>query len=409
MRAVRHVLIAGASIAGPLLAFWLDRAGVRTTIVERSPAFREGGQNIDVRGAAREVLRRAGLEDAVLAASTGEQGTRFLDERGAVLAEFPVSGSETDGPTAEMEVLRGDLARILLDALGDRTAMRWGDRITGLTEVADGVDVAFEHGDTERFDLVVAADGIRSTTRGLAFGDEATIRSLGLDMTWLTLPREEHDTDWWDWCVVEGGGVNLRPDRHGTTRALLSETTADRDEHPATERFGADARSAEEQIAHLRERFGGTGWAAPRILDALERADDLYFEAIGQVHAPRWSSGRVALTGDAAWCASPVSGIGTSLAVVGAYVLAGELGAAEDHRSALEAYEAAMRPWVERGQHLPPGTPRLLNPTSRLGTALLRGGLRVAGTRPAQALAAHAVSPPADEFVLPDYPALRAG
>jgi 2-polyprenyl-6-methoxyphenol hydroxylase-like FAD-dependent oxidoreductase len=404
-RSVRdlHVLVAGASVAGPSLAFWLERYGARVTLLERAPAFRDGGQNIDVRGAAREVLRRAGLEEAALAATTGELGTRFLAEDGSVLAEFPVADSDTEGATAEMEVLRGDLARILVDALGDGVEIVFGDRVTALHDDGDGVDVELEHGGTRRFDLVVAADGIRSSTRSLVLGDEVLIHSLGLDMTYLTLQRTPEDVDWWRWCTVQGGAVNLRPDRHGTTRALLSEATDDRGEHAASVRVGADTRSAEEQRAHLRERFGDAGWEAPRILDALDDADDLYFEAIGQVHAPRWSSGRVALVGDAAWCASPVSGVGTSLAIVGAYVLAGELAAHDDHRAAFEAYEQRMRPYVERGQDLPPGTPGLANPTSRIGLGLLRAGLRIAGSAPVRAATTRLTSPPADDFDLPDY------
>ena len=305
-----HVLITGASIAGPSLAFWLHRAGIRATIVERAPAFRSGGQNIDVRGAAREVLRRAGLEDAVAAATTGERGTRFVCADDSSLAEFPVTGSETDGPTAGMEVLRGDLARILLDAVQADVEIVHGDRVAAMHEDADGVAVEFEHGAPRRFDLVVAADGLRSSTRALAF-DDVRIRSLGLDMSYLTVPRTAADDDWWRWYPAAGGGsANLRPDRHGTMRALLTETTDDRGEHPAAERRGASTRSAAEQRAHLRRRFAGAGWESERILAALDDAGDLYFESIGQVKAPRWSAGRIALTGDAAWCASPVSGMG---------------------------------------------------------------------------------------------------
>lgn len=403
----KHVLIAGASIAGPSLAFWLHRAGVRTTLVERAPAFRTGGQNVDVRGAAREVLRRAGLEDAVAAATTGERGTRFVAADGSSLAEFPVTGSETDGPTADMEVLRGDLARILLDAVEDRIEVLYGDRITAHREDGDGVAVELEHGGTRRFDLVVAADGLRSSTRALGF-DDVEIRSLGLDMSYLTVPRTAGDDDWWRWYPVAGGGsANLRPDRHGTMRALLTESTDDRDVHPAEERRGASTRSADEQRARLRQRFAGAGWESERILAALDDAGDLYFESIGQVKAPRWSAGRMALTGDAAWCASPVSGMGTSLGLVGAYVLAGELASSDDHRAAFAAYERRMRPYVERGQDLPPGTPQLANPRSRPGLALLRTVLRAAGTPPVRAAIGRLFAPPADEFALPDYPRLQ--
>lgn len=399
-----HVLIAGASIAGPNLAFWLHRYGWDTTVVERAAGFRDGGQNVDVRGAAREVLRRAGLEQTVRDATTGERGTRFVDDAGATVAEFPVTDSETDGATAEVEVLRGDLARILVDATADSTEYLWGDRITALSDDGDGVDVTFEHGPDRRFDLVVAADGIGSSTRALVFGDEVRIRSLGLDMTYLTIPRSADDVDWWRWYSgPRGHGVTLRPDRHGTTRAVLTEVTDRRGTAPATAGRGADRRSLPDQKRHLREAFADTGWEARRVLDALESADDAYYESIGQVLAPRWATGRIALTGDAAWCASPVSGMGTTLSLVGPYVLAGELAAHVDHRDGLRGYERVMRPFVEKAQDLPPGVPRIANPVTRAGIAAFRLVLRIAGSRPAAVIGSRFFSPPADEFELPDY------
>lgn len=398
------VLICGASIAGPALAFWLNRYGFETTVVERAPAFRRGGQNIDVRGAAREVLRRGDLEADVRAATTGERGTRFVADDGSTVAEFPVVASETDGATAEVEILRGDLAQILLDRTAERTRYRYGDHVTDLADDGAGVRVTFASGAEEHHDLVVAADGIGSSTRELAVGPEASIRSLGLDMTYLTIPRTSSDVEWWRWYNAPGGrSVTLRPDRHGTTRAVLVAVTDERRTSPAAERRNVDRRSPEEQVQYLRRQFADVGWEAPRVLAALEDADDLYAESIGQVLAPRWSAGRVALLGDAAWCASPVSGMGTSLSLVGAYVLAGELAAHVDHRDAFRGYERVLRPYVEQAQHLPPGTPRVANPTSRVGVAAFRLALRAAASPVARRLGGRLVSPPADAIELPEY------
>jgi len=400
-----HVLIAGASIAGPALAMWLGRRGWDVTVVEQAPSFRTGGQNIDVRGAAREVLRRAGLEDAVRAATTGEVGTRFLGEGGRVVAEFPAERSATIGPTAELEVLRGDLARILLDAGDGSTTYRYGDRATALTDTGDDVRVSFAHGPDQRFDLVVAADGMRSTTRRLAFGDEAVVRPLGMEMSYLTIPRTDTDTDWWNWYSEPGGlAVHLRPDRHGTTRALLTAVTSGAGGGAGESAAdGGGRRSREDQEDRLRRQFRDVGWEAPRVLAALGGAEDLYSESIGQVRAPRWTNGRVALLGDAAWCASPVSGMGTSLSLVGAYVLAGELTAHADHREAFARYEEVMRPYVAQAQHLPPGVPHLANPRSRAGLAAFRLGLRVAATPALGRLGGRLFSPPADAVDLPDH------
>lgn len=403
MRASR-VLIAGASIAGPALAHWLGRYGWETTIVERSRSLRTGGQNVDVRGAGREVARRMGIEDDIRAATTGELGTRFVGPTGAVVAEFPAGTSDSGGMTAELEILRGDLARLLVGSTGstgsDRgpaTEYLWGDRIVALADDGLGVTVTFERGPERRFDLVVAADGIGSSTRGLVFGSEVEIRSLGLETTWMTIPRTPSDTDWWYWYNAPGGrAVTLRPDAEGTIRATVSVLTEG-------ERAGAEQRSVEGQKRLLRARFADVGWEAPRVLAAMDDADDLYSESVGQVRAPRWSAGRVALVGDAAYCASPISGMGTSLALVGAYVLAGELAAHVDHRDAFRGYERIVRPYVEQAQKLPPGAPRLAHPRTAVGIRLFGLGLRAGSTRFAGKLGERFPASRADAIDLPDY------
>lgn len=392
-----RVLICGASIAGPALAYWLNRYGYETVIVERARGLRTGGQNVDVRGAGREVLRRMDLESAVRAATTGEVGTRFVGRDGRTVAAFPAGRGDSDGATAELEILRGDLAELLVERTAGRTEYRFGDRVTGVDQDADGVVVRFERAPEERFTLVVAADGIGSRTRGLVFGDEPQIRSLGLETTYGTIPRTAADDDWWRWYSAPGGrSITLRPDPHGTIRATMSVVT-DRG-RPRAERGDVDA-----QRRRLRETFVDAGWEAARVLDGFDRAEELYTDAIGQVRAPRWSNGRVALVGDAAYCASPVSGMGTSLALAGAYVLAGELAAHIDHRDAFRGYERVMRPYVAQAQSLPPGTPRLANPTSRLGVGVFRGLLRVASTPVVARLASGLFTPPADAIELPDY------
>lgn len=390
-----RVLVSGASIAGPALAYWLHRYGFEPVVVERAPALRTGGQNVDVRGAGREVTRRMGLEDAVREATTGEVGTRFLRPDGTTAAEFPAGRSDTGGATAELEILRGDLAQLLVDATDDDVEYRFGDRISGLDDTGDGVSVRFEGGSTERFDLVVAADGVGSSTRELVVGGEVSYRYLGMETTFATIPRTGTDDDWWRWFNATGGRtMTLRPDAVGTIRATLSYP-------PPSD--GATRRTVEEQRTNLRERFADAGWEAERILAGLDTADDLYFETLRQVRAPRWSSGRVALLGDAAYCASPISGMGTSLALTGAYVLAGELAAHVDHRDAFRGYERIVRPYVEKAQKLPPGTPRIANPRSRAGIAALGFGLRLASTPLVGKLGSRLFTPPADEVDLPDY------
>jgi 2-polyprenyl-6-methoxyphenol hydroxylase-like FAD-dependent oxidoreductase len=400
-RTAPRVLIAGASIAGPTLAYWLHRYGWQPVLLERAPELRAGGQNIDVRGAGREVARRMGIEDDIRSAGTGELGIRFIGGDGETVARFPAGTSDTAGATAELEILRGDLARLLVERTADHAEYRFGDWVTELHDNSDedgsGVAVSFAHAPDEQFDLVIAADGIGSSTRGLVFGDEVEIRSLGMEITWATIPRTAADDDWWRWYNAPGGRtINLRPDPVGTIRASLS--------YPSDRNgSGTEYRSLDEQRAVLRDRFADAGWEASRVLDGFDKADDLYSQSIGQVFAPQWSRGRVGLVGDAAYCASPVSGMGTSLGLVGAYVLAGELAAHVDHRDAFRGYERIMRPYVAQAQNLPPGVPRIANPRSPAGIKLFRLGLRIASNPLAGKLGERFATPPADKIDLPDY------
>ena len=401
--ASRRVLITGAGIAGPTLAYWLDRYGMEPTVLERAPELRLGGQNVDVRGAGRVVAARTGIEEAVRAAGTGERGLAFVDGSGAVRAEFPVTSGDRsagDGPTAELEILRGDLGQILFEHTADRVPYRFGDQVVALDDDGRRVRVGVEHGPEEEFDLVVAADGVRSGTREIAMPGRAGIRFLGLCMAYFTIPRDDTDTDWWRWYAAgEGRTITLRPDRHGTTRVLLSFLS------PSS----APARmtpAAQREL--LRAEFTGAGWQADRVLDGLGRAPDFYFEAISQVRAPTFASGRVGLLGDAAWCASPISGRGTTLALLGAYVLAGELARHEDHREAFAAYESVMRPHVRKAQKLPPGTPRIAHPRSRWGVRLRGGAARSAASPIAGRVAGRLSALSARPVDVPDYAALTA-
>ena len=390
------ILISGASIAGPTLASWLAASGWDVTVVERVDHLRTEGQNVDVRGVGRQVLRLMGLEDAVLAAHTGERGTDFVDERGRVIAAFEGGADDTSGGTAEVEILRGRFAAILHEHSRESVEYVFGDQIAGLREDGAGVDVEFRHGPARRFDVVVLADGLRSRTRSLVFPD-ARVEELGLYTAYLAIPRVEGDGERWRVLTCgRGRALYLRPDNVGTTQAGLSFVSDVR---------GLDRLGHDDVVAVLRATFADVGWVAPRVLDALD-SESLYFEAIGQAKLPSWSRGRVALLGDAAYCASPVSGMGTTLAVAGAYVLAGELTRAEDPRAAFAAYERVLRPLVTKAQKLPPGAPRIAHPRGRVQQGLFRTAVRVASAPLVNRVAGVAqgwTTPPAEAIELPDY------
>ncbi|MFD0598610.1 FAD-dependent monooxygenase [Catellatospora coxensis] len=337
-----------------------------------------------------------GIEDAARAACTGEDGVAFVDARNRVRAAFAADVFGGEGFVAELEILRGELARLLHERTREHTEYVFGDHVTSLDDRDDEVRVSFAHRPDQSFDLVIAADGIGSTTRGLVFGDEVRVTPLGLYTAYLTISRAGWDGSWARWHNAPGGRVvALRPDNLGTTRALMSFLCPPR---------GFERLPVAAQKELLRHVFAGVGWEAPRVLGELDAAEEFYFELVGQVHAPRWSSGRVALLGDAGYCASPISGMGTSLALVGAYVLAGELATHAGHRAAFRSYERIMRPYVTQAQHLPPFVPHIAHPRSRAGIGVFNALLATAAKPAVQRVARHALSPPAEKIALPDYP-----
>lgn len=359
----RHAVISGASIAGLSAAFWLRRTGWEVTVLERAPAFRDGGQNVDVRGVARDVLDRMGLTEAVRAQNTTETGTVLVDASGRVTAELPSDGP--DGATAELEVLRGDLARTILEHLPAGVEFAHGDPIATVEQDAEAVTAVTESGRALRADLLVVAEGVRSTTRDRIFGAEVRRRELGVAMVFGTIPRTATDDDRWRWFTTVGGRqVHRRPDNHGTTRAILAYAPADD--------LGRLDRA--EAMARVRERYADAGWEAPRVLDAFDTTDDLYVDHLTQIRMPTWHRGRVCLAGDAAWCVTPMGGGGASLALVSGYVLAARLStsAPDDLDSALRGYEEWMRPLVDDVQTLPRWIVPFAYPRTRVGLAVRR-------------------------------------
>lgn len=391
-----RVLITGASIAGPTLALWLDRAGHDVTVVERAEALREGGQNVDVRGAAHDVLHRMALHEVVREHSTGEVGTRFVDESGRTVSEFPTTPGSGDGPTAELEILRGTLSRLLVEACGDGVTWRFGDAVEALEQDADGVDVMFASGWRDRFDVVVAVEGVGSSTRDL-LGLSADVNPLDMYCAYGAIPRVAADDDWWRVLVTSGSRqVHLRPD---TVRAMLTFG------EPSGRHRDLD-RDAWVEL--LRERFGDLPGQAGRILDGFADDAELYVEDLRQIRMPSWHRGRVCLLGDAAWCVTPVAGGGTGLALIGGYVLAAELARTPgDPAAAFARFEAFMRPVVDDVQTLPPGVPRVANPRSRAGVTALRLATKAAALPLVQRALGSVFAGPGRDVTLPEFPAGR--
>jgi 2-polyprenyl-6-methoxyphenol hydroxylase-like FAD-dependent oxidoreductase len=401
MRA-NDILISGGGIAGPALAYWLRKGGFNPTVIERAPAPRPGGQTVDLRGAARTVVERMHLMEQVRRLSLDERGIAWVDETGRVGARLPADLFGGEGIVSEIEILRGDLARVLYEATAPYTEYLFDDTITALDQDDDGVTVTFENAAPRRFALVVGADGLHSMVRGLAFGPESEfVRPIDC-YTAVFTALAEFDLDGWFLMHNAPGGLvaSVRPGRlPGEVKAGLSFRSAP---------LELDRRDIDGQREILAQRFAGVGWLVPRLLAAMRTAPDFFFESMGQVHLDRWSSGRAVLLGDAGYCATPLTGLGTSHALVGAYVLAGELAAAAgDHRVAFTRYERIMRPYVTRGQKLPPGGVDTFAPKGRMAVRLRVASMRWMTRWPLRAVLAGQFSKAAD-IELPDYDLSRS-
>ena len=391
----RRVLISGASIAGNAVAWWLGHYGFDVVVVEKAEGFRDGGQNIDVRGPGREVLRRMGLERTALEMGTGETGTTWVDADGKVIAQVITAELGSDGPTAEMEILRGDLARLIFEPASKSADFRFGESIAAIEHDGAEASVTFASGRIERFDIVIVAEGVGSSTREQQFPGENNPRYMDMTIAYFTIPKAPDDNGSWRlYNTVGSRTISLRPDMHGTTRASLSILKRPDDE----QKWDVDR-----QKSWLHRQFGDAGYESRRILDGMDQTKDFYFDVLRQVRMPRWSRANIALTGDAAWCVTPMGGLGATLAVVGGYVLAGELASRPDVPSAFEAYERVMRPYVERTQNIPKGVARLANPRSRLGITLFHGILRVVTVPFVSKLLVKVFTRKSEKFQLPDY------
>lgn len=349
----KNILISGASIAGPALAFWLNRYGFQTTIIERAPAIRPGGYAVDFRGAAMEVLKRMGILEEIRKYETRTGKITIVNEDNKKVASMP------DGFTSgELEIMRGDLANVLYEATKDETEYIFDDSITGIQQDESGVDVTFHHHPARRFDLVIGADGLHSNVRSIVFGEESRfLHDLGLYVAIYTTPNYLD-------LKMDGlyyGTLGKRVGIFGARESAEARASF----FFVSEPLKYDRRNTAQQKQILREKFASEKWEVPRLLDMMESAPDFYFDSISQVKMEKWSSGRVVLIGDAAHCASPVSGMGTSAAMVGAYVLAGELWNTNGHyAAAFSRYEETMREFVGNCQKLADGVDWFV-PTTR--------------------------------------------
>ncbi len=334
------VLISGAGIAGPTLAFWLKAAGFRPTLIERAPALRAGGYVIDFWGLGYDIAERMGLLGDINRVGYHVREMRIVDDRGSRVTGFgtEVFGELTGG--RYVTLARSDLSRLLFEKIKGTTEVVFGDEIVGLQQRADAVQVRFKHSRERQFDLVIGADGLHSEVRKLAFGAQHQFeRQLGYAVAAFEVrgyrPRDE------DIYLLYGlpGRMLGRFALHHDRTLFLFVFANDGASLPA---------ALEEQKDLLRDRYRDGGWECPRILDELDRTTELYFDRVSQIRMDGWSRGRIALAGDAAFCVSLVAGQGSALAMIAAYVLAGELAEAGGrHEQAFARYQARLRAFID--------------------------------------------------------------
>jgi 2-polyprenyl-6-methoxyphenol hydroxylase-like FAD-dependent oxidoreductase len=335
------ILINGGGIAGPSLAFWLTRHGHAVTIAEQAGQLRTGGQAVDFRGPALSVLEKMGLLEQVKAAATQMGPLVLVDGRGKEVGRLPA-----EVISGEVEIHWGDLTRILYEAVHNDVNYRFGVRVTALADNGRGVDMTFSDGSTGSYDLVIGADGLHSGTRRLAFGpEERYVTQLGQCFGFFDIENFLR-LDHCGMAYIDAGRTAalqaIDPDKPARASLFLS------DPHVAF-----DYRDTEGNKRLFVERYAGMGWEVPMMLDGLAEAPEVYFDSIAQVHLDSYAHGRLCLTGDAAWCASPRSGMGTTLAMVGSYVLAHEIrSAGDDYAAAFARYQRLLTPYVARCQKL---------------------------------------------------------
>ncbi|GAC1350914.1 MAG: FAD-dependent monooxygenase [Ktedonobacteraceae bacterium] len=360
------ILISGASIAGPTLAYWLKRYGFTPTVIERAPHLREGGYPVDVRFEAVQVAKLMGIWPRLQQEKTTLGEISFVNERHQRISRVNLQAASKSLEALDVdvvEIMRGDLARTLYELTKDEVEYCFGDSIQALKQDEEGIDVTFERGSSRRFDLLVGADGLHSIVRTLVFGDEAQFeRYLGYQVGVFTtdnyLGLGEASMQMYG---VPGKQAAVRSTRGNQVLAayfLFKQPT----------QLGYDHHDVAQHKQLLTDVFAGEGWEVPRLLERMQTAPDLYFDAVSQIRMERWSHGRAVLLGDAGYCPALLTGQGSTLAMMGAYVLAGELKVAlGDHQRAFHQYEQAFRPVVRQEQKKAGSNARILVPATPLG------------------------------------------
>lgn len=367
-----RVLISGAGICGPVLAYWLGRAGLSVTVVERADKLRKEGQTVDIRNEGIQVIKWMGVEEEVRSRTTKEAGLKFVDSENKTKAAFP---QRDDGMsfTSDVEIVRGELATVLFEASKKWSEYIFGDSIEAVEDTDSGIRVTLAKNQSRvrEYDMLIVGEGLSSRTRAKVFEEDvrAPIRCLNQWVANFSYEKGETDDDWARILHSPGRRALLvRPDGFGRVRcgAICMDFGEE------TKLIASSQTSREKQKEFFDNLFKDVGWESEKIRKGLVGCDDLYVQEVAQARCKTWSKGRTVLVGDTAYCPSPITGMGTTAAIVGAYILAAEIVKhQDDHRAAFSAYEFYFRPWIEGIQKLPPGLPALASPETWWGIRIL--------------------------------------
>ncbi len=371
-----RILISGASIAGPVLAYWLSRSGFDATVVERAPTLRKtGGHAVDLFRPSMEISAKMGVLPRIEALATGTDTLTMHRERRRRPVRVDLTKLTGAASDQHVEIMRDDLSEVYYDAGRNDVEYVFGDSITAICP--DG-EVTFEHAPPRSFDIVVGADGLHSNVRRLVFGDEAGLtRFIGGYLAVVSAPKTmAHHNEMLGHIGVGRLAAIYTGDHVDDARIVFMFRSKQELEY--------DYRDALRQKELLRDAFAGMHPQVDRWLSEIDQTPAFYFDAISQLQLDTWSRGRVTLVGDAGYCPGPAVGGSTSLAVIGAYVLAGELArAGGDHVRAFAAYQGEMAETVRRSRAFARGAAKTIIPGSPVAVWALSRGLQLVSLLPA--------------------------
>jgi len=402
------ILICGGGCAGPALAYWLARSGHRVVVVERFPALRAKGAQVDLRGQGIEAVKRMGLFDIVRSRLVDEAGVAFVNSQGKVKATIMAntSGKGAQSLTSEYEIMRRDVVRILYDATKDDVDYIFNKTVERFEQDDKQVVAYFSDGSSDKFDLLVGADGQGSRIRKAILPTHSPdpYWRMGMHMAYWFIPRTETDDNIRRTYNAPGGRMIFRRSHNPTETQVYFTLRNNSKEASAIHRA-----PVEEQKQFWTDKFRDAGWQTSRFLEGMKATENFYSQEVVQIRTDTWYEGRVVLVGDAAHCASPFSGMGVSGALVGAYVLAGEINRnAGNLAQALENYDKTLRPFVNEIQDVNPFLLRLGLPKTQWGIAVFQAATGLACfLRIPDLIARFSVWDRGGDWKLPEYPELK--